>query len=377
MAGALDGVVVADFSRVLAGPYATMLLGDLGAEVIKVERPGQGDDTRHWGPPYDDEGRATYFEAVNRNKRSVAIDLRSPAGAAAARDLALRADVLIENFVPGTMDRFGLGWDTLRAGNPGLVYCSINGFGAEAGASLPGYDLLVQAVGGLMSVTGPAPDQPTKVGVAVVDVITGLHAGFGVLAALRHRDQTGEGQRIEVSLLTSLLSALVNHTSAYLGAGVSPAILGNAHPSIVPYESYPTADRPLVLAVGNDTQFTRLCEVLGVPDLARDPRFSGNPGRVANRAALNAELVERLATATAHEWYARLSPAGVACGPINDLPHAVELAQQLGLHPVVEIADPLRRSPSRHIAHPVRYSATPPHYDLAPPALAAESAGLT
>ena len=359
----MDGVLVADFSRVLAGPYATMLLGDLGADVIKVERPGAGDDTRHWGPPHDAEGRATYFEAVNRNKRSVALDLRTEAGRAAARELASRADVLVENFVPGTMERFGLGWDDLHADNPGLVYCSITGFGAGAGAELPGYDLLVQAVGGLMSVTGPEPGQPTKVGVALVDVITGLHATVGILAALRHRDLTGEGQRVEAALLTSLLSALVNHASGYLGAGVTPGILGNAHPSIVPYESsYPTADRPIVLAVGNDGQFAKLCLVLGRPELATDPRFTTNPGRVTNRHLLNAEIVNALATATADEWWQRLTPVGVACGPINDLAEAMDLAQRLGLDPVVEIVDDARSSPSRQMAHPVRYSVTPARY---------------
>src|SRR5690606_27172857 len=246
--GALDGLVIADFGRVLAGPYATMLLADLGAEVVKIERPGAGDDTRHWGPPWSGD-ESTYFLGVNRNKRSAALDLSDPADLDAARALAARADVLVENFLPGTLDRLGLGYEQVRALNPDIVYCSITGFGRDN--ALPGYDLLIQAVGGLMSITGPDPGTPTKVGVAVVDVITGMHAALGILAALRHRDRTGEGQRVEVDLLSSLLSALANQTSAYVGAGVVPVAMGNRHPSIAPYEVFRAADRPLILAVGN------------------------------------------------------------------------------------------------------------------------------
>ena len=355
--GALDGVLVADFSRVLAGPYGTMLLADLGADVVKVERPGAGDDTRHWGPPYDADGRATYFESVNRNKRSVALDLRSAEGLAAARALALRADVVVENFVPGTMDRLGLGYETLRAANPGLVYASISGFGLDGGAELPGYDLLVQAVGGLMSVTGPAPGEPTKVGVAVVDVLTGLHLTVAVLAALRHRERTGEGQRVDATLLTSLLSALVNQASGYLGAGAVPGILGNAHPSIAPYESYPTADRLMVLAVGNDKQFRSLATVLGVPELADDARFATNPARVAHRHELNGALAPLLRTRGADDWWKLLAAAGVPCGPVNDLADAFRLATDLGLRPVVELDGAGRSAPSRQVAFPAALSA--------------------
>ena len=367
--GALDGVLVADFSRVLAGPYGTMLLADLGADVVKVERPGAGDDTRHWGPPYDADGRATYFESVNRNKRSVALDLRTPEGLAAARALALRADVVVENFVPGTMDRLGLGYESLRAGNPGLVYASISGFGLDGGAELPGYDLLVQAVGGLMSVTGPAPGEPTKVGVAVVDVLTGLHLTVAVLAALRYRERTGEGQRVDATLLTSLLSALVNQASGYLGAGAVPGILGNAHPSIAPYESYPTADRLMVLAVGNDKQFRSLATVLGVPELADDVRFATNPARVEHRHELNGALAPLLRTRGADEWWKVLAAAGVPCGPVNDLADAFRLATDLGLRPVVELDGPGRSAPSRQVAFPAALSVTPATYRLAPPAL--------
>ncbi|MEV4088815.1 CoA transferase, partial [Nonomuraea fuscirosea] len=290
MSGALSGLLVADFSRVLAGPYATMLLADLGAEVVKVERPGAGDDTRAWGPPYA-EGEATYFLGVNRNKRSIALDLR--ADAEVARALAARADVLVENFRPGTMERLGLGYERLRELNPGLVYCSITGFGSGAGAGLPGYDLIAQAVGGLMSVTGEPGGPGTKAGVALVDVITGLHAALGILAALRHRDTTGQGgrvggvgQRVEVSLLSSLLSALTNHSSAYAAAGVVPRAMGNRHPSIVPYEVFQAADRPIVIAAGNDRQYRALCGVLDRDDLAGDPRYTTNAARVAARETL-------------------------------------------------------------------------------------------
>jgi crotonobetainyl-CoA:carnitine CoA-transferase CaiB-like acyl-CoA transferase len=278
----LAGIRVVDFSRVLAGPYASMILADLGADVIKIESPS-GDDTRSWTPPVDDSGRGTYFSSVNRNKRSIICDLRDPEGAAVARQLALSADVLIENFRPGTMTQFGLGWDDLEAENPSLVYCSVTGFGSGYGAHLPGYDLLVQAVGGVMSVTGAADAEPTKVGVALVDVITGQNAVVGIQAALRVRDRTGVGQRVEVNLLSSLLSALVNQTSAALNTGVSPRRMGNAHPSIAPYETFTAQDGPFVIAVGNDGQFRRLVGLLGLAELAGDPRFARNENRVTNR----------------------------------------------------------------------------------------------
>ena len=371
--GSLDGVVVADFTRVLAGPYATMLLADLGAEVVKVERAGVGDDTRSWAPPRDAEGRATYFESVNRNKRSLSLDLRDPADRERALALALAADVVVENFVPGTMERFGLGFEQLRASNPRLVYASITGFGtAPAGRELPGYDLLVQASGGLMSVTGATPGQPTKVGVAVVDVITGLHLTIGVLAALRHRDRTGEGQRVDVALLSSLLSALVNQSASYVNGGVVPGIMGNAHPSIVPYESYPTADRDLVIAVGNDGQFRSLCRVLGHEQWADDARFATNTARVAHRHDLGGLLVAVLRARTADEWWGELTPAGVPCGPINDIAEAFALAESVGLEPVAVIDDPDRPGVPT-VANPIRLSATPPTYRLAPPALGGQS----
>jgi len=363
--GPLADIVVADFSRVLAGPYATMLLADMGATVVKVERPDGGDDTRAWGPPWSD-GLSTYFQAVNRNKRSVACDLSSPGERRAALELCRRADVVVENFRAGTMDRLGLGpADVLRV-NPRAVYCSITGFGPGAGADLPGYDILLQAVGGLMSVTGEADGDPVKVGVAVVDVIAGLHALGGILAALRHRDATGEGQHLQVNLMTSLLSGLVNQVSAYLNAGTVPRALGNRHPSIAPYEIVRAKDRPLVLAVGNDKQFAALCGELGIGELATDPRFASNANRVEHREALVALLNEALATAAADEWVRRLAARGVPCGTVNGIDEAVELATRLGLEPVVAVRDAEGRV-SRQARHPIWFSATPATYRLAPP----------
>ncbi|MFF9912593.1 CaiB/BaiF CoA transferase family protein [Streptomyces sp. NPDC013457] len=369
--GALSGIVVADFGRVLAGPYMTMLLADLGADVIKIERPGSGDDTRAWGPPFAD-GQATYFLGVNRNKRSVALDLTDPSDLATARAIVERADVLVENFRPGTMERLGLGYEDLRASNPGLVYCSVTGFGAAEGAGLPGYDLLVQAMGGLMSVTGE-PDGPgTKAGVALVDVITGLHAGMGVLAALRHRERTGEGQRVDVSLLTSLLSALTNQSAAHLGAGVVPRAMGNRHPSIAPYEVFDAQDRPLVLAVGNDRQFRALCARLGLPGLADDARFATNTDRVAHREALVAALAGPLAERTADHWFEELTAAGVPCGPINDLAAAFDLADRLGLAPRV----PAEAAGPGQVVNPITLGVTPPSYRAAPPRLGEHTASV-
>lgn len=367
-AGALDGVVVADFSRVLAGPYATMLLGDLGARVIKVERPVYGDDTRAWGPPWGADGQATYFASVNRNKESIALDLRDADDLAKARELAVSADVLIENFKTGTMQRMGLSYDDLKELNPRLVYCTISGFGDGEGAELPGYDLLVQAMGGLMSITGPAPGHPTKVGVALVDVVTGLHATVAILAALRHAERTGEGQYVHVTLLGSLLSSLVNQAQSVIGADVVPGILGNHHPSISPYAVYETGDRPIVLAVGNDGQFRALCKVIGRVELATDERFATNPARVQNRDALTVELESALAARGADEWQALLTDAVVPAGPINNLAQAIELATSLGLDPVVTTtSDDGVDVPG--IANPARYSATAATYRTAPPRL--------
>ena len=366
MAGALDNLKVLDLSRVLAGPFATMMLADLGADVTKVERPGAGDDTRGWGPPYDGGGEATYFLAANRNKRSVALDFKDPGDLAEVRRLALAADVLVENFRPGFLDGIGLGYDELRAANPRLVYCSISGFGRGAGAELPGYDMLVQALGGLMSITGEPESEPQKVGVALVDVLAGLFATVGILAALQHRDASGEGQRVDIELLTSLLAALVNQASAFTAGGVVPARMGNMHPSIAPYEVMEARDGHLVIAVGNDRQFAHLCEILGAPGLAADERFATNPARVGNRDALRAELEARLAARDADEWAELLTAARVPAGTINDLAGAFGLAERLGLEPTVT----LRRDDGVGVElprNPIGLSETPPAYRLAPP----------
>ncbi|MGD9734308.1 MAG: CaiB/BaiF CoA transferase family protein [Solirubrobacterales bacterium] len=359
-----------DFSRVLAGPLATMVLADLGAEVTKVERPGGGDETRAWGPPYDERGEATYFQSVNRNKGSLVLDLAAEQDRADARRLAREADVVVENFRPGVMEKLGLGYEELAAANPGLVYCSITGFGAgEAGAGLPGYDLLVQALGGLMSVTGEPDGPPLKVGVALVDVVAGLFSAVGILAALRHRERSGRGQRVEVDLLSALLAALVNQASGYTVAGTVPGRLGNAHPSISPYELYATGEGDLVLAVGNDRQFGELCAELGRPDLSEDARFATNPSRVEHRVALRAELESALAVRTAAEWAAALTARRVPAGVVNDLAGAFAFAAQIGLEPIVDVPRPGGGPSVPLTRNPIRLSETPPTYRSAPPRL--------
>ncbi|HET9109529.1 MAG TPA: CoA transferase [Ktedonobacterales bacterium] len=364
--GPRDGLLVADFSRVLAGPYCTMLLGDLGATVIKVESP-TGDDTRTWMPPVRD-GVSTYYLAINRNKRSVTLDLKNADDQRLAQELAARADVFIENFKPGGLARFGLDYESTKARNPGVIYASISGFGVAAeGASLPGYDLVVQAISGLMSLTGDPAGPAYRAGISVFDVMAGLHAAIGVLAALHHRDRTGEGQHVELSLLASALSGLVNHTSAYVAGGAVPMRMGNAHPSLFPYEPLPTADRDLIIIAGNNGQFRQLCNVLGLPDLPNDPRFTNNDDRTRNREQLRPLLVERLRTRSADEWFHALSAAGVSCGPINDVAGGVTFAREVGLEPVVEVGAGAGAIPM--IRNPISFSATPARYELPPPAL--------
>ncbi|QIM17198.1 CoA transferase [Leucobacter insecticola] len=368
--GALSGIRIADFSRVLAGPHATMILADLGADVIKIESP-EGDGTRQWRPPVNAIGQSTYFAGVNRGKRSVVCDLRDPAGLARATELAQTADVVIENFKPGTMERFGLGYEALSQVNPGVVYCSISGFGDAAGKDLPGYDLLVQAVGGLMSITGEQGGEPMKVGVALVDILTGLNSVIGIQAALRARDTLGgSGQHVKVTLLGSLLSALANQASSTLETGVSPRRMGNAHPSIAPYETLDAADQPIALAVGTDGQFARLCEVLGVSELASDERFATNPERVANRVALRAALEVPLRTRSAAEWIEAFTAASIPAGRVNTIGQAIDLAQSLGLDIVAETpatAPDGSTAKLRSIATPISFSATPARYQAAPP----------
>src|SRR6476660_9897892 len=320
--GPLAGIVVADFSRVLAGPYATMLLADLGAEVIKVEGPG-GDDTRAWVPPArGDVG--TYYLAINRNKRSIVLDLKDAGDRSLAHELSARADVFIQNFKPGGLTRFGLDYEAVRGRNEAVIYCSISGFGAAAGASLPGYDLLVQGMSGLMSLTGDPDGPPYRSGISVFDVMTGLHSVIGILAALHHRDRTGQGQHIETNLLSSALSALVNQTSAYVAGGVVPTRMGNAHLSLFPYEPLPTGDGELIVIAGNDAQFRRLAAALDIAEAADDDRFATVQARNDNRDELRSILVERLATRSAQEWFETLSDVGIPCGPINDVRAGVE-----------------------------------------------------
>ena len=368
----LSGLIVADFSRVLAGPYAAMTLGDLGAEVIKVERPGTGDDTRTWGPPWVD-GVATYYTALNRNKRSITLDFSDPADVAVAVELACRADVLIENFRPGTLDRFGLGFEQLRRANPGLVYCSITGFGedTEEAAELSGYDLLVQAMSGLMSITGQPDGQPTKVGVAVVDHICALQATVGVLAALEARHTSGEGQRVQVSLMGSALAALINQGSAHVGAGVVPTRMGNRHPSVVPYQTFQAADGWFVLACGNDAQFARVAAAIGRPEWATDTAFATNTARVANIVELDGQLTAAFSTGTAHHWIGLLVAAGVPAGPINDIAEAFVDATRLGLAPVVSTEAEGRVE--RTVRSPIGLSATPLAVRRNSPALGEQS----
>ena len=365
-AGPLAGLLVADFSRVLAGPYCTMLLADLGADVIKVESPA-GDDTRRWVPPVTDAGISTYFLAINRNKRSVMLDLSSPEDLAAARELARRADVLVENFKPGGLAKFALDYDSVAAANPALIYASISGFGAGGGKDLPGYDLMVQAMSGLMSLTGDPAGPPYRAGISVFDVMTGLHTTIGILAALNHRSRTGRGQHVEASLMASALSGMVNQTSAQVAAGVTPSRMGNSHPSLFPYEPLPTGDGELIVTAGNDAQFRKLCEVLGAGQLADDPRFARTGARTANREELRALLVERLASRPAADWFGELIAAGVPCGPINSVAEGIAFARGIGLEPVALAGQGASAVPT--IRHPLEFSASPPRYDLPPPGL--------
>jgi crotonobetainyl-CoA:carnitine CoA-transferase CaiB-like acyl-CoA transferase len=318
----LEGVKVLDLSRVLAGPYATMVLGDLGADVIKVEHPERGDDTRHWGPPFAGEGEAresAYFLAVNRNKRSIGVDLKAPEGLERIKKLAAGADVVIENWRRGALEKLGLGYEALREANPGLIYCSIVGFGPGPDEERPGYDFLVQARGGVMGITGQPGGEPTKVGVAISDIVCGLFASNAILAALHRRDANGEGSRIEVPLFESTLGWLANRGQEYLVSGEDKGLIGNAHPSIVPYQTFDASDKPLVVAVGNNTQFAELCKAVGRPELAEDEHFATNPDRVANREALISELQEEFGKRPADEWVEEVRAAGVPSGPVNTL----------------------------------------------------------
>jgi crotonobetainyl-CoA:carnitine CoA-transferase CaiB-like acyl-CoA transferase len=314
----LEGVRVLDLSRVLAGPYATMVLADLGADVVKVEHPERGDDTRHWGPPFTG-GESAYFLSVNRNKRSIGVDLKSPEGLERVKRLAAGADVLIENMRRGALERFGLGYEALKELNRDLIYCSVTGFGPGKDRDHPGYDFLIQARAGIMGITGFPDGEPTKVGVAIADIVCGLYAATAILAALHRREATGEGARIEVPLFESTLGWLANRGQEYLVSGEDKGRMGNAHPTIVPYETFDASDRPIAVAVGNDAQFRRLCKVLGREDLAEDGRYATNPARVANREELVEILQREFSRRAADEWVEEIREAGVPCGPVNTL----------------------------------------------------------
>lgn len=362
----LLGIRVADFSRVLAGPLATMLLADLGADVIKVERPGTGDDTRTWGPPFVG-GDAAYFLSLNRNKRSVVLDLAAPEGRSAARRLALSSDVVVENFRPGLMDRFGLDHASLAAERPDLVSCSLTAFaqGGEA-ASRPGYDIIVQALSGLMSITGHPGGEPTKVGVALLDVVCGLYAANAIQAALLARAATGHGAHVSVSLFDASVAALVNQAANHLLGGLVPGPMGNQHPNIVPYQLFEAADRPFILAAGNDRLFARTCEVLGRPELAADGRFATNGARVRNRDALIPLLQEVFWTRPAERWLAALEAASVPCAPVRTLDEV--FASEEGAAAVQEVEDPARGA-LRLVVPPIRVGGVTPPVRRPPPRL--------
>lgn len=374
---ALSGIKVLDLSRILAGPSAAQVLGDLGADVVKVEKPGQGDDTRQWGPPYvpDASGQpsqeSAYYLAANRNKRSIAIDLGSAQGQALVHRLIGQADVLIENYKVGGLARYGLAYEQIRSRHPGLVYCSVTGFGQTGPyADRPGYDFLIQGMGGIMSLTGQPQGEPMKVGVGIADVMTGMYAAVGILAALRHRERTGQGQHIDISLLDTQISWLVNAGTSYLSDRQLPQRLGNGHPSIVPYQVFSTADAPMVLAVGNDAQFRRFCDVAGLPGLAADERYATNPMRIRHRAALCEQLQQALRTRPRAQWLQALDAAGVPCGPVNDL-------QEVFTDPHVRARGAEVRMPCdwaqggeiHVLANPLRMSATPASYRRPPPRL--------
>lgn len=384
MAGALSHIRVLDLSRVLAGPWSGQILADLGADVIKVERPGSGDDTRAWGPPFlkDESGRdtseAAYFLSANRNKQSVTIDFTQPEGQELVRRLAAESDILIENFKVGGLAAYGLDYESLKAINPRLIYCSITGFGQFGPyAKRAGYDFMIQGLGGLMSLTGRSDQEegagPVKVGVALTDILTGLYSSVAILAALTARETTGRGQHIDMALLDVQVACLANQAMNYLTTGVPPRRLGNAHPNIVPYQDFPTADGDFILTVGNDGQFRKFCEVAGHPEWADDPRFASNKARVANRAELIPLIRQATVFKTTVEWVAALEAVGVPCGPINDLAAVFEDPQVLARGLKVELPHALAGAVAQ-VASPLRLSDTPVEYRMAPPRLGEHTA---
>ncbi len=379
MKGALEGIRVLDLSRILAGPWATQMLADYGAEVIKIERPGCGDDTRHWGPPFikdtagQDTRDAAYFHAANRGKRSLAVDITHPDGQALIRQLALRSDVVVENFKVDGLKKYGLDYESLSSLNPKLVYCSITGFGQDGPyRERAGYDFMIQAMGGLMSVTGEPDGNPMKVGVALADVMTGLYACNAIQAALLYRERHGVGQHIDLGLLDVQVATLANQAMNFLASGTAPGRLGNAHPNIVPYQAFATADGHIILAVGNDSQFARFCDLAGQPALASQSNFSSNRARVVNRNEL-VPIVEHLMRQHSSAWWLQhLSECGVPCGPINDLAQVFDDPQVKHRRMRIDLAHP-EAGISPSVANPVRFSATPVSYQNAPPTLGQHS----
>ncbi|GAA1422917.1 CoA transferase [Agrococcus citreus] len=367
--GPLAGLLVADFSRVLAGPFATQILGDFGADVIKVEAP-VGDETRGWRPPERD-GVSTYYLGINRNKRDVVLDFRDDDDRALAQELARRADIVIENFKPGGLEKFGLDYDSVAATNPSVVYASISGFGSAGGAGLPGYDLIVQAMSGLMSLTGDADGPAYRSGVSVFDIMSGLQSVIGILTALRHRDATGEGQHVEVNLLSTALAGMANHSSTYVAGGTVPYRMGNAHPSLFPYEPLPAKDGDIIIVAATDRQFTALVETLGIPEVGDDERFTTTDARNHNRAELRPLLVEALQQGTIDEWFERLTAAGIACGPIQTIDGGVRLAEKLGLDPIITVGEGDRAVPM--IRNAITFSRSKPQYRMPPPTLGEQS----
>lgn len=376
--GALDHITVLDLTRILAGPWATQTLADLGADVIKIERPAGGDDTRSWGPPYTGENptdpgsNSAYFCTANRNKKSVALDFASEQGSALVRQLASSCDVFIENYKVGGLEKYGLDYESLRKINPGIIYCSITGFGQTGPyANRAGYDFIIQAMSGLMSVTGQAPgtpgDEPMKIGVALTDIMTGLYSCIGILTALAHREKTGIGQRIDMSLLDVSVACMANQALNYLVSDESPQRMGNAHPNVVPYQVFPTADGHLIITAGNDRQFKNLCEALGQPDLSDDERYASNSQRVANRESLIATMKALTPSKSTSQWIEVLGQKQVPCGPINDLQSVFSDPQVVARG--LKIDQPAANGSIPGVASPVRLSETPPSYHSAPPTL--------
>ena len=364
---ALKWPAVADLSRVLAGPYSTQMLGDLGAEIIKVESP-VGDETRSWRPPQRD-GVSTYYLGINRNKRDIVLDFGDAEDLELTKELVRRADIVIENFKPGGLKKFGLDYESVAKENPNVIYASISGFGSKEGAKLPGYDLIVQAASGLMSLTGSPEGEPFRSGVSVFDIMTGMQATIGILAALNHRNLTGEGQHVEVNLMLTALAAMANHSSTYIAGGEVPFRMGNSHPSLFPYEPLPAKDGDIIIVAANNTQFASLCRVLGLGQLIEDERFLDSASRNLNRKALREYLVEALSKRSIQEWFTLLTDAGVACGPINTIKQGVELATSLGLDPVIQVGD--QQIPM--IRNAIGLSKTPASYRLSPPSLGQHS----